>query len=694
VDKVNHRAIFRFLLVYLLLFLPLHVAAQDPVFQFPEAEIEEVTPEMMQNDDRIIYIQDRWSFMPGDNPDWALADYDHSSWNLVSTNLSETDLAFVDWEGFGWFRKQFKVHPDLRGKPLALLVQRHLGASEIYLNGEKIHELGSFSTEVDEVETYNSNNPMVIVFPDQEIHTLAVRFINPDYAETSQMMGFNGFRFLFGDWETHQSNRLRFLSDWTGTNMFYLGALLAIALIHLLLFIFYPAEKRNLYFALFAAFLAALTYLLFKVELIENTTDTMLFLRFLIVVEVLVLTFAARFTHSIDKQITPIYSNAMLVVGIGVAVLMWFYPTGLTWLRELVVLLFLVEILRTIVVMFYKNRKGAWILGMGILIYVFSLIYNVMVNFDVIRGSVQLANMAGSGFLVLSMSVFLSRDFAITQRRLQQKLKEVRQLSKRSLEQERINKEREIEKRLLEAENERKTTELEEARALQFSMLPKTLPNMNGLEMDVFMETATEVGGDYYDYSVGSDGELVLAIGDATGHGMKAGIMVAAAKSYFHTLVHDTDHLSMLQRISGGLRNMDMKMMYMGLTVAEIKGRRLRMAAAGMPPVLRFCCSKACVERITLKGLPLGSQVEYPYQEQEVQLNTGDVVLMMSDGLSELFNSEREMLGLEKIESVLKKCNGLKASDIVQKIQDLIDQWADGSEPEDDITFMVVKVTT
>ncbi len=75
-------------------------------------------------------------------------------------------------------------------------------------------------------------------------------------------------------------------------------------------------------------------------------------------------------------------------------------------------------------------------------------------------------------------------------------------------------------KKFLQLENDRKTKELEEARQLQLSMLPKTLPQLPHLDIAVYMKTATEVGGDYYDFNVGMDGTLTVVIGDATGHGM------------------------------------------------------------------------------------------------------------------------------------------------------------------------------
>ncbi|MCW8849359.1 MAG: triple tyrosine motif-containing protein, partial [Melioribacteraceae bacterium] len=83
------------------------------------------------------------------------------------------------------------------------------------------------------------------------------------------------------------------------------------------------------------------------------------------------------------------------------------------------------------------------------------------------------------------------------------------------------------EKRVLEIENNRKTKELEEARQLQLSMLPKELPRNSNLDIAVYMKTATEVGGDYYDFSMKEDGSLNIALGDGTGHGLKAGILVS-----------------------------------------------------------------------------------------------------------------------------------------------------------------------
>ena len=96
-----------------------------------------------------------------------------------------------------------------------------------------------------------------------------------------------------------------------------------------------------------------------------------------------------------------------------------------------------------------------------------------------------------------------------------------------------IMREVELRAKVAEEENARKSNELEEARRLQLSLLPEKLPELPNLEIAVYMNTATEVGGDYYDFNISADGTLNIALGDATGHGMQAGTVVTLMKGLF-----------------------------------------------------------------------------------------------------------------------------------------------------------------
>ena len=92
----------------------------------------------------------------------------------------------------------------------------------------------------------------------------------------------------------------------------------------------------------------------------------------------------------------------------------------------------------------------------------------------------------------------------------------------------------ETQARLIQADNDRKTKELEEARELQLSMLPKELPVISHLDIAVYMKTATEVGGDYYDFIIkdaGKNGQIAIAVGDVSGHGISSALLMATVRS-------------------------------------------------------------------------------------------------------------------------------------------------------------------
>ncbi|MEO1088324.1 MAG: HAMP domain-containing protein, partial [Acidobacteriota bacterium] len=110
---------------------------------------------------------------------------------------------------------------------------------------------------------------------------------------------------------------------------------------------------------------------------------------------------------------------------------------------------------------------------------------------------------------------------------------DVRDHQERLLAGERHRRQEEVERQLIQAELDRHRRELDEARTFQLSMLPRELPSHNGWETAVHMETATEVGGDYYDFHVAGDAGMTAVVGDATGHGARAGTMVTVIKSLF-----------------------------------------------------------------------------------------------------------------------------------------------------------------
>ena len=100
------------------------------------------------------------------------------------------------------------------------------------------------------------------------------------------------------------------------------------------------------------------------------------------------------------------------------------------------------------------------------------------------------------------------------------------------------------------------------------------------------MQTATEVGGDYYDFHVGEDRTLTAVIGDATGHGMKAGTIVTITKSLFNSLASSKNILDTFSKISKVIKDMKFRQLSMCLMMIKIKGNKLLLSSAAMPPAL------------------------------------------------------------------------------------------------------------
>ncbi len=250
----------------------------------------------------------------------------------------------------------------------------------------------------------------------------------------------------------------------------------------------------------------------------------------------------------------------------------------------------------------------------------------------------------------------------------------------------------EAQSRAIQAENDRKSKELEEARELQLSMLPKQLPQFAHLDIAVYMKTATEVGGDYYDFNVGIDGTLTVVLGDATGHGMRAGTMVTSAKSLFNSYAANPDILFTFQEMSRCIKQMQFHSLAMCMTMLKIQNNKLVMSAAGMPPVYLFRNDSSIIEEHLMKGMPLGTMENFPYELKEVGLFKGDTLLLMSDGFPELQNEQNEIYGYNRARNSFEEVAKREPEEIISYLKEEGRRWTNDKEPEDDVTFVVIKV--
>jgi sigma-B regulation protein RsbU (phosphoserine phosphatase) len=244
----------------------------------------------------------------------------------------------------------------------------------------------------------------------------------------------------------------------------------------------------------------------------------------------------------------------------------------------------------------------------------------------------------------------------------------------------------------IEAENQQRAKEMEEARQLQLSMLPKGVPHLPHVEIAASMKPASEVGGDYYDWRLSADGTLTIAIGDATGHGLKAGTMVTVTKGLFNHLAEQADLVATLSQTSRALKRMNLRSLFMAMTLVRLKGNRLQCSVAGMPPILIYRAATRTVEEIPLHGAPLGGLTDYAYRQAETFLSVGDLVLLLSDGLPERFNSAGEMFGYDRSKESLVTIAHASPQAVIERLLQTGEDWAAGNAAADDMTFVALKM--
>lgn len=243
----------------------------------------------------------------------------------------------------------------------------------------------------------------------------------------------------------------------------------------------------------------------------------------------------------------------------------------------------------------------------------------------------------------------------------------------------------------LRKESIRKSTELEAARIMQLNMLPQIFPYCPNYQFSFSMKAASEVGGDYYDYHRTPDEVLTFGIGDATGHGLQASVIVTAIKLLFSEYAVKTDLVEFLKRASHSISLMDFRTLYMAFAIGRLTENTLELAGAGMPPALIYRYKTKTVEQIPLKGLPLGSKTDFPYSKVTIEIEPGDVILFMTDGLPELLNPDGEMIGYSQIARIFQEVAHLEPESIVKHLHDISDGWLDGQSQNDDMTLFIFK---
>jgi serine phosphatase RsbU (regulator of sigma subunit)/predicted ester cyclase len=241
-------------------------------------------------------------------------------------------------------------------------------------------------------------------------------------------------------------------------------------------------------------------------------------------------------------------------------------------------------------------------------------------------------------------------------------------------------------------ERERVEQELRVARSIQQASLPKEVPEPEGWQISPFYRPAREVGGDFYDFLELKDGRLGLVVGDATGKGVPAALVMASARSMLRAVAQASAYSpgDVLSRVNDSLAidippNMFVTCFY---AILDPKSGHLRYANAGHD--LPYLWHGGGAEELKARGMPLGLMPGMSYEEKEVTMELGDSVLFYSDGLVEAHEPKGEMFGFPRLRGLVAE-HGEDGSLGNPLLEELYSFVGEGWEQEDDITLLTLK---
>jgi sigma-B regulation protein RsbU (phosphoserine phosphatase) len=248
------------------------------------------------------------------------------------------------------------------------------------------------------------------------------------------------------------------------------------------------------------------------------------------------------------------------------------------------------------------------------------------------------------------------------------------------------------------ASRERLDRELEIARDVQQRLFPQKLPHVQGLDFCGYCRPAQGVGGDYYDFIHLASGSLGIAVGDVSGKGIAAALMMASLQASLRgQTIKPCDTLAeMIHHINGLVYEASSANRYATFFYAQYDPftRKLRYVNAGHnPPMLRRKQGDGFeFLRLEEGGTVIGLFPDFPFKEAEIQLQSGDILVAFTDGISEAMNHAEEEFDEERLMDAIRTCPSRSAANISSYILEHVDAFTAGADQHDDMTIVVMRL--
>ena len=242
---------------------------------------------------------------------------------------------------------------------------------------------------------------------------------------------------------------------------------------------------------------------------------------------------------------------------------------------------------------------------------------------------------------------------------------------------------------------ERLESELSMARNIQLSLVPNSFPTFsNGQDIDIYaiLQPAKEVGGDIYDFFFIDEDRFCFIIGDVSGKGMPAALFMSATRTLFKAQAdREQDTAEILRRVNNELYRGNDSSMFVTVFcgILHMKTGEVIFSNGGHNPPYLY--REGALEMLAHKhGPALGILEEIDYGSDKIILQSGDMLVMYTDGVSEAMNGLNEMYGVQRLEQAIVGNENAKGEEILKGIMIEVEQFVSGAEQSDDITMLAV----
>ena len=242
-------------------------------------------------------------------------------------------------------------------------------------------------------------------------------------------------------------------------------------------------------------------------------------------------------------------------------------------------------------------------------------------------------------------------------------------------------------------ERERVKAEIDAANRIQAALLPLEAPAVMGATVSSHYQAASEIGGDYFDFLELPTGEIGVAFGDVSGHGLTSGIVMSMAKAALLVQVdYDASPHSVLDVLNDIVIRTAPKRILMTFFFGLLDPRKqqLRFSSAGHHDPYVYRAESGKLEALSSWGFPLGVKRREPFREHEVDFQPGDRLILYSDGLIEAVDDDGDPFGFDRFEHTIRENGHHGAADLKKSLLGAVRKFTRNRPPDDDQTLVII----